>query len=65
MSYQKLKPCPFCGGKAHYGQAIKDIDTYTWVKWVYCTSCKATTGKSTNRAEVVRAWNQRVGDSDV
>lgn len=52
MSEIKLKPCPFCGGKAEYMRG----DRY---KWVHCTSCLATTGNYYTVKDAAQAWNRR------
>lgn len=61
MSY-KLKPCPFCGGKARFGQRLNLEKGCKFEIWISCTACKVSTGLSAVRAEVVRAWNRRDGD---
>ena len=52
----KLKPCPFCGGKAH----IMDMG---YPHWIYCEDCGA---KVRGRGfgdegveESIKAWNRR------
>ena len=62
MSY-KLKVCPFCGGKARFGQRL-NLEKAAFEIWIFCTACKASTGLSTIRAEVVRAWNRRLEEAD-
>lgn len=49
----KLKPCPFCGGKAKLHQAFD----YTYC--VQCDKCWVTTLHKHKAEEVVRAWNRR------
>src|SRR5687768_14980281 len=44
-----LKPCPFCGGEAHY----QDGYPYNIVK---CISCGA---RSFTREDAIAAWNKR------
>lgn len=36
---EKLKPCPFCGGKAKYISTTEDMH------WVYCRDCKCKTSE--------------------
>ena len=62
MSYQKLKPCPFCGGKPRFGMKMQPDNNYKFMIWITCTECKSCTGMSLVRAEVVRAWNRRLGE---
>lgn len=46
----KLKPCPFCGGKA-------DIDG----EWVFCKDCGVGYEKVTIKKSI-SAWNKRIGE---
>ena len=61
----KLKPCPHCGSKARFTQYL-DAKDFRFRIAVVCTNnkCLASSGYSTCRAEVVRAWNKRVGESE-
>jgi len=52
---EKLKPCPFCGGKA------------TRWRWKYggewtieCSMCQARTRKHIGEDVAIASWNQRV-----
>lgn len=58
MDEIKLKPCPFCGGKAHLRKAGS----------LYFAMCKAAAGNCPvkpwvgrfgNRSEAITAWNWR------
>lgn len=55
----KLKPCPFCGGKARIMNA-------GYPHWVYCTKCGAKVhgGKFGEEGEKAskKAWNRRAKD---
>jgi Lar family restriction alleviation protein len=51
----KLKPCPFCGGKA---TVWKDL-TQDWYQ-VYCEKCEANTQLKMKRFLAIRYWNRRV-----
>ncbi len=54
MNY-KLKPCPFCGGKAKLFED-KDYQIYS----VTCTECDAGTNAYGIRQDAIEAWNGRV-----
>lgn len=58
MSEQKLKPCPFCGGKANV------VDVYPY--WVYCKRCGSRISAWTKYLEdSVDAWNRREIDTNI
>ncbi|WP_276934259.1 Lar family restriction alleviation protein [Dielma fastidiosa] len=57
---QKLKHCPFCGGKA---EIVKNYDhNMDAVCWVECTECSCRTEEDyiENEKEIVNTWNKRV-----
>jgi Lar family restriction alleviation protein len=49
----KLKPCPFCGGKASLTDIILGAISVT------CVKCWARTVMMPTKAEAVNAWNKR------
>ncbi|WP_407078823.1 Lar family restriction alleviation protein [Xenorhabdus szentirmaii] len=54
----KLKPCPFCNGKAK-------LEKYLLVYWrVRCTKCfTLQTEMVTSEKSAMAAWNQRVNNN--
>ena len=50
----KLKPCPFCGGKA----IIDGCDDTLWS--VICKKCAASIDYNETKQEAIEAWNRRV-----
>ena len=54
MNPIKLKPCPFCGGKAETRLCVGG----SWYI-VKCTECKATTDVLRGEDEATSAWNKR------
>ena len=54
MNY-KLKPCPFCGGKAKFSED-KDYQIYS----VNCTECDAGTNSYGIKRDAIDAWNKRI-----
>lgn len=56
MEEIKLKPCPFCGGKA------KIVKTYTI--WVKCINCHASANCHSTKKEAAAAWNRRMEEPD-
>ena len=67
---ERLKRCPFCGGKARVSSEYQDYDAY-----VECQECEGR-GASYNpdrlstesmdevRAAAIAAWNRRVNDDE-
>ena len=59
----KLKPCPFCGGKAwtlcHADYWEKNAGV---VSYVGCTECKARSDLFANMDDAIAAWNRRAND---
>ena len=56
---EKLKPCPFCGGKARPFSYCDGIKFYG----VQCTKClKANVDRCFTEKEARNAWNRRVND---
>lgn len=54
----ELKPCPFCGSKAHF-----EIDDDRW-EWIECGSCGMQGNRSASLMEdckpkLAEAWNRR------
>ena len=67
---EQLKPCPFCGGKAHIRN---DIYTYYETVCVSCEGCGAQSirkisngyyGKHCSYKEIAELWNRRVKESE-
>ena len=67
MSDIKLKPCPFCGGKAE----VEQIAGATWDKFVaHCKSSKCIAfyigyvdeGIYPTKTKAIEAWNRRDGE---
>ena len=56
MAEIKLKPCPFCGGKAEPFNPFENTEG-TWC--VICSECAAATGFEQTEAEAIEAWNTR------
>ncbi len=50
----KLKPCPFCGGKA----MISGCDGGEWI--VICNVCDASIGYKGTEREAIEEWNCRI-----
>lgn len=49
---ERLKTCPFCGGKADYYYDDYGIHAF-------CTKCDSRTGDFETKDEVLNAWNSR------
>lgn len=61
----KLKPCPFCGGKAEYHENCIDVE-FGSEFWIRCTQCGCSfqTGDvNDTHDKVVEKWNRRVSES--
>lgn len=50
---EKLKPCPFCGGKPYVEKDTEDNMT------VDCQECFASGPFSYTEEEAIKAWNRR------
>ena len=58
MPETKLKPCPFCGGKAYIHDAICDDGAYLFT-FVQCHTCKANIEGFSSKEKAIEAWNRR------
>ena len=60
MTY-KLKPCPFCGGKAwaYSGSTYHFESGFGWI--CACKACDAQGEIGKTKAEAIRNWNRRDG----
>lgn len=54
---EKMKPCPFCGGRAY-------IVTLSKTHFVACSNlnCRANVGEYIDEEKAIKAWNRRVDD---
>lgn len=52
-----LKPCPFCGGKAHPAGALDWDDLGR--EYVLCDRCDASGPHRDTKETATRAWNKR------
>lgn len=50
----KLKPCPFCGGKA----IIDGCDETLWI--TICKKCNASIDYKETKQDAIDAWNRRI-----
>jgi len=52
----KLKPCPFCGGRA---KLKSDATEKLW--WIICQGkCLATIPPMDGKEDIIEAWNMRI-----
>lgn len=52
----KLKPCPFCGGKAIIEKSNVEYPNY----FARCTTCRVQTMWYADKEKLVAAWNNRI-----
>ena len=62
---KELKPCPFCGGEAHYFDCGVKGDFEDWL--IECSNCHIAMiyhddGCVSTKEEAARAWNRRAND---
>lgn len=65
MKKIELKRCPFCGSKARFGLEDEFCGPVDERNWVECTSCHAEIQIYDTREEAAKAWNTRVGETNV
>ena len=61
MAYEKLEPCPFCGGVVRFDKAY----SYFRDSVIYCDGCDMVFTLDDCAAsddDIVRAWNRRADD---
>ena len=60
MKMNKLKPCPFCGGKASICIDEENMEKGFAHKWyIVCDSCATCSGMAVSEKKAVEAWNRR------
>ena len=55
----KLKPCPFCGGRAHLNNEV-DIPNTHYYSEIVCEDCCARSIATKTNDQAISAWNKRV-----
>ena len=55
----KLKPCPFCGGKAILSESHTVAGETFELCFVFCESCCAETSLHNTKQDAIEAWNSR------
>ena len=55
----KLKPCPFCGGKA---RLVPYGDEHYFVSCTNIKCCATASRHMQNKDEAIKAWNRRDGE---
>lgn len=61
----KIKPCPFCGGKAwaYSGSTYHFESGFGWI--CACKACDAQGEIGKTKAEAIRKWNRRDGKESI
>lgn len=59
MNEIKLKPCPFCGGKAHIQKLIAQQPYFVECDNEFCIAGNSNASFKTEE-EAAKAWNRRV-----
>ncbi len=58
----KLKPCPYCGGKAElykteWELGKRGVPNHPY--WIICTKCGVNTQPTGTKRAVIKCWNRR------
>ena len=59
---EKLKPCPFCGGKAELYKVEWKMDKRgvpSRPYWIFCTECNIATPSVGTKRAAIKRWNRR------
>ena len=56
---EKLKPCPFCGGKAVLWQVTEKLGDGESLFYICCEKCLSKTGRWYEKKNVIDMWNRR------
>lgn len=59
----ELKPCPFCGGEAHFANRYA---LGKWCRTVFCEKCSAviTNFEGQDNEKAAELWNRRTENDD-
>ena len=55
----KLKPCPFCGGKA---KILNEYSVGFEAYYAWCENCRYSSSIYDDKTDAVEAWNRRTND---
>ena len=62
---EKLKSCPYCGGKAEYKDFAPDIIDMLNIYQIECADCGIYLINNVSEEEAIEAWNPRVEPKNV